>query len=222
MRLLMLELDRHLLSAVARGLQQEGVEVVGVSSFDAAQALARRQRFDAAVLDCDALDAGELSGLGGLPLIFTSSLPGLAGGPLPLQGSVLQKPFTNSQLLSVVHGSCGALRIEGKGLVEVLRGANSRDESVTFEIGVARVFMERGEVVHAECAETRGEAALALALTQGGRDVVRLPLRSLLRSIRRPFQALMLDLLRQLEEREGHTGGALAGPSRAEPEEPRS
>jgi DNA-binding response OmpR family regulator len=202
-RLLMLDFDEHLASAVTRVLSQEGVEVVAVSHVEGARA-ALGQAFDVALLDCDLLDAAELSLFSQLPVILTTSFLEPEGQHRFFRRArLLRKPFTSAQLLSALHETCGAGSFESTSLVDLLRRANSEGQTLSLSVGRARVFVERGELVHAEFDDASGERALVEVLAQGQHvEVLPLARRAERHSIDKPFQALMLELLEQIEARE--------------------
>lgn len=203
-RLLMLDFDERLVSAVTRALQHEGVEVVAVANAERAREQALGQRFDAALLDCDLLDASELSAFSRLSVILTTSFLEPEGQHRFFRHArLLRKPFTSVQLLSALRETCGTPSFENPSLVDVLRRAHSDRQDLALSVGRALVFVENGELIHAELDGTSGERALAEVLAQGPHEVV-MPVKSraVTRSIHRPFQPLMLDLLRHIEERE--------------------
>jgi DNA-binding response OmpR family regulator len=210
----MLDFDEHLVSAVTRALQQEGVDVVAVSSVERAQAEALRQHFDVALLDCDLLDSAELSAFSELPVILTTSFLEPEGQHRFFsRGRLMRKPFTSAQLLSVLRATCAIKSFEDAGLMDVLRRANSAAQTLSLSVGRARIFIEAGELVHAELDGESGERALAEILAQGPHPEVKVIANSAeRRSILRPFQALMLDLLRHIEEREQRESERAAEP----------
>jgi DNA-binding response OmpR family regulator len=202
-RLLMLDFDQRLVAAVTRALEQEGVSVVGAASVEEALEQLVSQDFDAALLDCDVIDAEELTAFSVLPTILTTAFLEPEGQHRFFrQARLLRKPFTSVELLSALHEACTELGRESANLVDVLRRAHSAGQSVGFDVGGALVFLEDGELVHAELGSALGERALAEALAQSGSRPIAIPARKVARTIHRPFQALMLDLLRHLEERE--------------------
>jgi DNA-binding response OmpR family regulator len=202
-RLLMLDADVRLAAVVTRALRQEGVEVLSAETVDGARALLPTQRFDAALLDCDLIDSHDLSLFSSLQVLLTTSFLEPEGEHrFFLRAPLLRKPFTSAQLLSALHEVCAVLRYEPAMLVDVLRQAHTRGQSVVLRIGTAEVFLEEGQLVHAEYLGVRGESALAEILARPHRELVCLPYREVARTIHRPFQALVLELLRFVEERE--------------------
>jgi hypothetical protein len=204
--LLMLEFDRRLVSAVSRTLRPEAVEVVGVQSFEHAYERTEHQSFDGAVLDRDVLAPHELDAFRPLPLILTTSfLDPHCGGHWPASRRVLQKPFTSAQLISMLNETFGPLEPRPSSIVDVLRRAHTSRGDVALRVGRGEVYLEGGEVVHAEFGETRGEAALVDVLSEVNPAVVRVARRAAERTIDKPFRPLLLDLLRLIEETEEHS-----------------
>lgn len=201
--LLMLDVDPRLVSAVTRALAEEGVTVVGTGSVEDALAALKQQSFAAALLDGDLLDAEQLTTFASLPIILsTSFLEPLGGHRSARQGGLLRKPFTSAQLLAALHDVCGSQGSMPPGLVDALRRAHSQGRSLALDVGGACVFMEQGEIVHAEYGALVGERALAEVLARSTSTPVPVAEREGVRTIHRPFQELMLDALQRLEERE--------------------
>jgi len=198
-RLLMLELDEHLVSAVTRTLSQEGVDVV-------ARREASQQHFDVALLDCDLIDPTELSAFADLPVILTTAFLEPEGQHRFFRrAQLLRKPFTSAQLLSALHAAGANQSFQRASLMDVLRRAHGERQSLALSIGQARIFMEEGELIHAEHDGQLGERALAEILAERSpADPHPLAESASQRSIHRPFQPLMLELLRHIEEREQH------------------
>jgi DNA-binding response OmpR family regulator len=203
-RLLMLDLDEHLVAAVTRSLQQEGIDVVPVVSVERAREEAARQHFDVALLDGDLIDAAQLAAFSELPVILTTSFLEPEGQHRFFsRAPLVRKPYTSAQLLSALRATCAAPSFQSVSLLDVLRRANSDGSSLALRVGRAHIFVEAGELVHAELDGVRGERALAEVLAQGAQaEVAPITERARERTIQRPFQSLMLDLLRHIEERE--------------------
>lgn len=205
-RLLMLEFDPRLIASVRRALARDRVEVVGVDRLERAQHECETGHYQLALLDGDLLDPGDLVGFGRLPLIVMTSLlarDGAAPTFAPRRAfRLLHKPFTSAQLRAALHESVGVVRLEALTLVDLLRRAHSDRRSVALRVGAGEVFVEDGELVHARFAEHDGESALSRMLadaTNAPRPIAQRPVE---RTIHRPFQPLMLDILRRLEEGE--------------------
>jgi DNA-binding response OmpR family regulator len=202
-RLLMLELDQRLIAAVSRALSQQGVQVIGTSSVAQAYASARAGEVDVALLDGDLIDEADLAEFRGLPLLVTTPFLEPEGQHRFFgHARLLRKPFTNAQLLSALQDTCDGLGAEPASLVDLLRRAHSDQQSLALRVGDAELFIEDGELIHAERRGVRGERALADVLAEEHQVAVRIALRPVPRTIQRPFRALMLDLLRTIDERE--------------------
>ena len=203
-RLLMLDVDEHLVSAVTRTLSQEGVDVVATFSPERARAEALRQHFDVALLDGDLIDPTELSAFAELPVILTTAFLEPEGQHRFFRrATLLRKPFTSAQLLSALHATCANQNFQRVSLMDVLRRAHGERQSLALSVGRARIFLEEGELVHAELDGELGERALAEILAERSPADPRPIAESAgQRSIHRPFQPLMLELLRHIEERE--------------------
>jgi hypothetical protein len=200
--LLMLDFDPHLVSAVTRTLRQHAIAVVGVTAVHEAYERATTQPFDAGLLDGDVLSRGELDAFGSLPLVLTTTFLEPVWDRWFSERPILHKPFTSAQLLSVLGDTLDALRPRSASVVDLLRRAHSAGRSVAYRVGRGEVFLEGGELVHAELDGIRGEAALSHVLAEVDPLVVRIADRAVERSIHRPFRTLLLDLLRRIEERE--------------------
>ncbi len=203
-RLLMLDLDEHLVSAVTRTLSQEGVDVVATFSLERARAEALQQHFDVALLDYDLIDPTELSAFADLPVILTTAFLEPEGQQRFFRrAQLLRKPFTSAQLLSALHATGANQSFQRVSLMDVLRRAHGERQSLALGVGRARIFLEEGELVHAELDGQLGERALAEILAERSpADPRPIAESASQRSIHRPFQALMLELLRHIEERE--------------------
>ncbi len=203
MRLLMLEFDLRLNAAVARTLKQHGVTVEGSQSFDVALSLASEKAFDAYLLDCDSLEPGELLAFAWAPRILTTSFIGHESGHRFFgHGVLLPKPYTGPQLIMALKEGLGVLQAEPKLLVDQLRQAHTDAASVGFCVGHAEIVIEHGELIHAEWGHLRGEEALSELLSEARTQMFKVPVRTVERTIHRPFHTLLLDLLQQIDERE--------------------
>ncbi len=207
-RLLMLDFDTRLVSAVTRTLQQQGVAVVGVQNVELARRHAASKTFDVAVIDADLIEPTELDAFAALPLVLVSSFLEPEGRVHELPNArVLRKPFTTAELLSLLREAFGPLSSEPMLLVDVLRLANTEGRSLALRVGHGEVHLENGELVHAELDGDSGESALAEVLAHAGETPVTIPSRDVKRTIHRPFQVVLLDLLHFIEERERGQAG---------------
>ncbi|MFT3923876.1 MAG: hypothetical protein QM778_15190 [Myxococcales bacterium] len=213
MRLLMLDLDTRLIAAVSRTLRHYGVDVVGSQCIEVARAEVEAHGFDVAVLDSDSLDPADLTAFAKLPLILTTSFMEHEGRHrLFGRGLLLRKPFTSAQLLTTLRETLGSLGSEPMLLVDVLRRAHTEAQSVGFVVGDAELYLEAGELIHAQLGDMQGEGALAEVLAAGHARLSRIPTRDVPRTIHRPFHTLMLELLQRIEEREQRDWATLHAP----------
>jgi DNA-binding response OmpR family regulator len=200
-RLLMLDMDARLVSAVTRALAQEGIEVIGVPNVERARSCVAERTVDVALLDGDLIDETELSAFAPLPVVLmTSFLEPEGAHRFFRHARLLRKPFTSAQLLSALHETCGTLTAEPATLVDVLRRAHTDKQTLGLAVGEAEIFVERGELIHAERDGKEGESALADVLAEAQSGFSFIPFRAQPRTIQRPFRALLLDLLRHLDE----------------------
>ena len=122
---------------------------------------------------------------------------------------VLTKPFTSDELASAIghavdceQGFRGALH--GLSLIDVLQMYHLARRSVTLVIGGAvlgSIDLSLGELVHAESAGLSGEAALRALLSRPfGSLSTQTAVPGRPTSIDRPFESLLLDVLREMDE----------------------
>jgi hypothetical protein len=74
--------------------------------------------------------------------------------------------------------------------------------SLTLKVGRGRIHYQEGEIINAEHRGQTGEEALRTILRLPSGDVESAPPQPRERTIQRPFQNLLLDILRQLDENE--------------------
>lgn len=208
-RLLMLELDPHLVAVVRRALVAERIEVLGVTTPEHALQHAERGGFEVALLDAELLDPARLDAFAAVACIVTSAWPATLGRLARERDLLLlPKPFGSAQLLSVLQTVLGGLCSERARvpkrvlLLDVLSRAHAARASLSLQVGAAELFVDHGELVHVELAGMRGESALARVLSESQPTFAPIVRRPVQRSIHRPFRTLLLDVLRRLEEGE--------------------
>lgn len=121
---------------------------------------------------------------------------------------VLCKPFTPQELVQAIreavecetgfHGS-----LHGVSLVDILQMFHYGRRNATITIGgtlPGRIHVEAGQIVHADTEKDRGEKALIALLQARSGSVRTTVLSSEERTIKRSFDALLLDLLRVIDE----------------------
>lgn len=123
--------------------------------------------------------------------------------------TVLCKPFTPNDLLAAIrqaeecegsfHGT-----FHGMSLIDILQMLHLARRSVSLHVRGAEpgmIHMRDGEIVHAETSGSKGLAAFSaiLAVGSGRIRTTALP-DDVAQSITRPFESLLLDSLRELDE----------------------
>jgi DNA-binding response OmpR family regulator len=206
-RILMVETDACLVSAVSRALAEYAVILSSVASFDEAVEVLRGEVFALAIVESTLVSATDLKHFSGMPIVVTASfLEPEPARRLARHARLLRKPFTSAELTQVLTEEIG-LTVMEHSLLDVLSRAHNTRRSLELRVGEGELVLEDGEVVHAALAEMCGEAALVEILAGGGR-LVHGPSQSAARTINRPFQALLLDALRHVEAKEGQRGPA--------------
>jgi CheY-like chemotaxis protein len=140
---------------------------------------------------------------------------------------VLCKPFTPGELTEAIRqavesGTGFRGSVHGLSLVDLLQMFHYGRRSVRIDIGAPRrgeIHVQDGEVTHAKLGESEGAEALRALLASGVGALSTSPLMEAQeRTIEVPFSALLLDLLRQVDEsenREEPAGGS--GEAEADP-----
>src|SRR6185437_5329665 len=118
---------------------------------------------------------------------------------------VLCKPFTPRELIEAIreaveceHGFHG--NIHGLSLLDILQMFHYGRRNATIIIGglkPGRIYVEGGNIVHAEVADAQGESALVALLSARSGSIRTTVLGDMVRTIQRPFEQLMLDALRR-------------------------
>lgn len=122
---------------------------------------------------------------------------------------VLTKPFTPRELLDAIqhavdsgtgfHGS-----VHGLSLVDMLQMFHFGQRDIVLHIGGkqgASIELRGGEVVHAVCGELTGvEALRAILAERSGAVQTAVPRQECAHTITQPFQSLLMDTLREIDE----------------------
>ncbi len=121
---------------------------------------------------------------------------------------VLCKPFTPRELIEAIreaveceHGFHG--NVHGLSLLDILQMFHYGRRNATIIIGGAkpgRIYVEGGDIVHAEVADAQGERALVALLSTRSGSIRTTVLGDVARTIARPFESLVLDALRIVDE----------------------
>jgi len=130
---------------------------------------------------------------------------------------VLCKPFTPGELMEAIRqavesGTGFRGSVHGLSLVDLLQMFHYGRRSVRLDIGAPQrgeIHVRDGEIAHAELGEVEGTDALRALLASDVGALSTSPLmESRERTIETPFSALLLDLLRQVDESELEPGGS--------------
>lgn len=210
--------DAALRGALARELGTQGYEVLTAPSVGDAAAVLGSRRIDVMLTD---LRMNEHDGIDLLTrarassprtrCILMSAYATARDYETALELGVVRvlcKPFGPSDMLAAVRqavecetGFRGS--VHGLSLLDLLQIFHLGRRTLTVALSgleKARVHLCEGEIVHAEVGTLRGSEALAALLAADSGSITTTVLSGDERSIDRPFQPLMLDLLRQLDE----------------------
>jgi CheY-like chemotaxis protein len=211
-RVLLADSDAALVFAMSRSLAHFGIEVVACSSPGAARGCLDERRFDLIVIDHCWRSAAWLDrcGTGGeTPVVFTTSFLGPCEGGRRVPGlMLLHKPFSSLELLSIIRRELGLPHIPPASTIDALHRAHAHRETVCLRdpclagrpcAADARIYLDRGELVHAVFGSLAGVAALREILRRraplgmSSADVAPA------RSIQRPFKPLIFEILQELD-----------------------
>lgn len=221
-RVLLVEDDEAFRRSLKRILAEAGYDVTDAGTVDLAQSLVDEQApFDVVLTD---LKVGEGNGI---DLIAHLAKHSARARPVLMSAfatsrdhqlatdlgavKVLQKPFEPKTLLSAIKhavdcddGFRGSFH--GLSLVDVLQLFHMNRRSVTIEVGVGgggAIHMRNGDIVHAKIGPNEGEHALTeiLSAKSGAVRTAAAP-STFPETIERPFDNLLLDVLRQVDEQE--------------------
>ncbi len=216
--ILIVEDDERLRSAVARDLLHRGFDVTAVVSVDDALSRLRERGYDVLLTD---LRMGERDGIDLLaelpdvaprtPAILMSAYATARDHQRAMELGAVQvlcKPFTS---LDLAHAIRQAIECEsgfrgqlhGVSLIDVLQMFHFSRRSVCVTVGGrsgGEIHVREGEIVHAVQGDVTGEAALRRILGMESGAIRSGPLVTEETSIKRPFDAVVLDTLRMLDE----------------------
>ena len=120
---------------------------------------------------------------------------------------VLPKPFTPSDLSQAIQRAVDCDEgfrgtVHGLSLTDILQMFHYARRSLVVQLGgeEAEIHLRDGEIVHAQYREEQGEAALRALLNSRSGSVHTSPACPCPITISRPFSALLLDLVRQIDE----------------------
>jgi CheY-like chemotaxis protein len=218
---LIVEDDEQLRSAVARDLTRRGFDVTTVASVDGALARFDDRQFDVVLTDL------RMEGTDGIDLLAALSRIAPRTRPILMSAfatardhqravqlgavQVLCKPFTPAELMGAIQqavecesGFRGS--VHGLSLVDVLQMFHYGRRSLSVFVGGSpggEIHVQDGEIIHASLGDTVGEEALRRILAVPSGSIHTGPLDKTERNVTRPFQALLLDVLREIDEQKG-------------------
>jgi CheY-like chemotaxis protein len=216
--ILIVDDDEQLRSAVARDLGHRGFQVTAVDSVKDALVRLRARAFDVLLTD---LRMGEQDGIDLLaqlpdvapkmPAILMSAFASARDHQRAIELGAVQvlcKPFTSLDLAMAIRQAIECEtgfrgNLHGISLVDVLQMFHLSRRSVCVTVGGRPggvVHVRDGEIVHAAQGDVVGEDALRSILGLDSGSIRSGPLETNEQSIRRPFEALLLDMLRGVDE----------------------
>lgn len=210
--------DAQLRSALARELADQGMAVEVAPSVEEAVSVLGRMNVDVLVTDLrmsdrDGIDllttARQISGH--TRTILMSAYASARDYQTAIQlgaVKVLCKPFTPSEMLEAVRQAIDCSTgfrgsFHGLSLVDMLQMFHYGRRSLCITVGSVppgTICFHEGEIVHAQRGDTQGEEALCAILAAKSGSVTTAAAGGGPRTIERPFQGLLLDLLRQVDE----------------------
>ncbi|MET0594503.1 MAG: response regulator [Polyangiaceae bacterium] len=221
---LIVEDDEQLRSAVARDLTRRGFDVTTVGSVDGALARFDDRQFDVVLTDL------RMEGTDGIDLL--AALARIAPRTRPILMSafatardhqravqlgavqVLCKPFTPAELMRAIQQAVECEsgyrgNVHGLSLVDVLQMFHYGRRSLSVFVGGSppgEIHVQDGEIIHASHGDAVGEEALRQILAVPSGSIQTGPFDTAERNVSRPFQTLLLDVLREIDEEKGEFG----------------
>jgi DNA-binding response OmpR family regulator len=208
--------DAQLRRALLRTLSAHGFESKAASNYEEAIDQLGKQPYDVLLTD---LRMGEKDGID-----LLNALQELAASPRAILMSayatardsqraldlgairVLCKPFETREVIDAIERAVEASyvgSVHGLSLIDMLQMFHYSRRSVVLELlgkDHATISLQEGEIVDARVGNQEGEVALRLVLTRPAGSLKTRSLGEVTRTIARPFQPLLLDLLRELDE----------------------
>lgn len=226
--------EEGLRRALARELRANGYESAAVGSYDEAMQQLAAESYDVLLTDLRMGDKDGLDLILALGQAYPATRPILMSAYATARDSerakelgavhVLCKPFETREMLDAVERAVESAQgfhgdVHGLQLVDMLQMFHYAQRSVSVHLlgsPHAAIHLDGGQIVHASVGALQGEDALSQILTLPQGVLQTSPLGTEERTIRREFQPLMLDLLRQLDERRR---GSVAGEAGGEGDE---
>jgi CheY-like chemotaxis protein len=227
---LIVEDDEQLRSAVARDLTRRGFDVTTVSSVNGALARFDDRTFDVVLTDLRMEGTDGIDLLAALARVAPHTRPILMSAYATARDhqravqlgavQVLCKPFTPAELMRAIQqaiecesGFRGS--VHGLSLVDVLQMFHYGRRSLSVLVGgspLGEIHVQDGEIIHARHGDAGGELALQQILSAKSGSIQTGPLDTAERTVTRPFQSLLLDVLREIdEEKEAHPDSPAGG-----------
>ncbi|HET9960409.1 MAG TPA: DUF4388 domain-containing protein [Polyangiaceae bacterium] len=206
--------DEALGAALLRDLGRRGLFVAWARSEEEARRLLKAEWFDVVLLGLPIADVERIIGGGDSKnrrpywvLCCSDTGDGVRKRAVAVGiWHVLRKPFGPQHVLAVLaHTATGVAPGERRSLIDQMQAAHRSRQSIELEfVGetVGRVVLCDGEIVHAAFGGLHGEDALQAILDTRPTPLVSPISEAKERSIRRPFQTVLFDALRKLDERE--------------------
>lgn len=218
--ILVVDEDGEQCHSLVRALRAQGYAASAAATFSEAIAAARENHYDVLLTDQKIpggdgmdliLDLREASP-GTRPVLMSANATARESQRALDLGAVrvLSKPFEVEEMLQAVERAAeyaGGFwaSVHGISLIDTLQmfHYSRRSLSVRFLGGVgATLHMRDGQLVHAEHGALRGEEALAAILGMPAGALQTFALEPVPQTIFKDFQAVLLDQLRQLDEKE--------------------
>lgn len=220
--------DAHICRALTRALNAHGFESTAAQGYDEAVERLERQHYDVLLTD---LRMGEKDGIALLsklresnyrsrPILMSAYASALESQRALELGAVrvLCKPLETRDVVEAIQRAADASTtyfgsVHGLSLIDLLQVFHYGQRNIALELlgtPPSVISMRDGQIVDARHGEEVGEQALRTILRLPSGGLRTRSLKDLSPTIHREFQALLLDLLRELDE-ESRTGGS-AGP----------
>lgn len=212
--------DLELRTSLTRELKGQGYEVFAATSVGEAMAVLRKQSIDVLLSDLrinaerDGIDlirqaaqaASQTRSV--MMSAFATAQDYQAATQLGVV-RVLWKPFSNEELLVAIQEAVESKtgfrgNIHGLSLIDLLQMMHFARRSVTIMVRgptSGQIFLQDGEIIAAESGNLMGEEALRTILANPSGAIHTSVLSPRSRSIARDFEGLLLDALRQIDEK---------------------